>query len=164
MSFLTYPVGLTFSPKHRRHFVTDRLHHAVFIIDMPCPANITLITSGDEPGHTNGHGNKAKFKNSAGVEVRDEKLYVCDQGNSTIRVVNIRELFSHTSRIDQDDAEESQSEEEDCAVRRFVKWLCTNFPLFSKKTYLIWYRPMPCMLRQRMSLNFLNRMFVSARF
>ena len=64
-----------------------------------------------EPRHNNGHGSKAKFKNPVGVTVRDEKIYVCDPGNSTIRVVNIRALFCHAFRIDQDNAEESQSEE-----------------------------------------------------
>ena len=38
-------------------------------------------------GHSNGHGNKAKFKSPVGVAVRDEKIYVCDPGDSTIRVV-----------------------------------------------------------------------------
>ena len=43
-----------------------------------------------EPGHSNGHVNKDKFKNPVGVAVRDEKIYVCDPGgNSTLSVVNI---------------------------------------------------------------------------
>lgn len=53
--------------------------------------------------------------------VREDKLYVCDEGNGTIRVINIRTLFCHTSRIGQENAEESQSAEEDCAVRRIRK-------------------------------------------
>ena len=54
LSLLSYRVGLTFSPKHSRLFITDRLLHAVFIIDMHCPANVTFIASGGELGHTNG--------------------------------------------------------------------------------------------------------------
>ena len=90
---------------------------------MHCPTNVTLIADGGEPEHTNGRGSKARFKNPAGVVVREEELYVCDQGNSTIRVVNIRSLFFHASRIGQEDpdAEESQSEEEDFAIRRIRK-------------------------------------------
>ena len=89
---------------------------------MHCPTNVTLIADGGEPEHTNGRGSKARFKNPAGVVVREEELYVYDQGNSTIRVVNIRSLFFHASRIGQDpDTEESQSEEEDFAIRRIRK-------------------------------------------
>ena len=90
---------------------------------MHCPTNVTLIADGGEPEHTNGRGSKARFKNPAGVVVREEELYVCDQGNSTIRVVNIRSLFFHASRIGQEDpdAEESQSEEKDFAIRRIRK-------------------------------------------
>ena len=57
------------------------------------------------------------------MAVREEELYVCDQGNGTIRVVNMRSLFFHASRIGQEDpdAEESQSEEEGFAMRRIHK-------------------------------------------
>ena len=41
LSILSYPAGLTFSPKHSRLFITDQLLHSVFIIDMHCPANVT---------------------------------------------------------------------------------------------------------------------------
>ena len=90
---------------------------------MHCPTNVTLIADGGEPEHTNGRGSKARFKNPAGVVVREEELYVWNQGNCTIRVVNIRSLFFHASGIGQEDpdAEESQSEEEDFAIRRIRK-------------------------------------------
>ena len=65
---------------------------------MHCPANATLIAGGGEPERTNGRGSKVRFKNPAGVAVREEELYVCDQGNGTIRVVNMRSLFFHASR------------------------------------------------------------------
>ena len=45
------------------------------------------------------------------------KLYVCEQGNGRVRVVNFRTLFFHASQIVQGDAEESQSEKKDYAVR-----------------------------------------------
>ena len=81
------------------------------------------LTGGGEPRHANGLGSKARFKNPAGVAVREEELYVCDQGNGIIRVVNMGSLFCHASRIGQEDpdAEESQSEEEGFAMRRFHK-------------------------------------------
>ena len=90
---------------------------------MHCPANVTFIAGGGELGHTNGRGSKARFKNPAGVAVREEELYVCDQVNGTIRAVNMKSLFFHASRIGQEDpdAEESQSEEEGFAMRRIHK-------------------------------------------
>ena len=101
---------------------------------MHCPANVPLIASGGELGHTNGRGSKARFKNPAGVAVREEELYVCDQGNGTIRVVNMGSLFFHASRIGQDpDAEESQSEEEDFAIRRIRKVSVHNLSLISEE-------------------------------
>ena len=54
LSLLSYLAGSTFSPKHSRLFIADRLLRAVFIIDMHYPANVTLIAGGGEPGHTNG--------------------------------------------------------------------------------------------------------------
>lgn len=79
---MSYPVRLKFSPKYSRLFVTDRLLHTGLIaVDMHCSSNVTLIAGGGEPGHTNGHGKKARFENPSGVAVRDEKLLVCDQGN-----------------------------------------------------------------------------------
>lgn len=78
-SLLSYPIGLAFSSKHSKLFITDRLLHAVFMVDMHCPENVTLIASGSEPGHTNEHGNKTRFRNPAGIEVKESgKLYVCD--------------------------------------------------------------------------------------
>ena len=135
LSLLSYPVGLTFSPKHSGLFITDRLIHAIFIIDMHYPANVTLIAGGGEPGHTNRRGSKARFKNPAGVAVREEDLYVCDQGNGIIRVVNMGSLFCHASRIGQEDpdAEESQSEEEDFAIRRIRKVSVHNLSFISEE-------------------------------
>ena len=133
--FLSYLAGLTFSPKHSRLFITDRRLHAVFIIDMHCPANVTLIAGGGEPGHTNGSGSKARCKNPAGVVVREEELYVCEQGNGTFRVVNIRSLFFNASRIGQEDtdAAESQSEEEDFAIRQIRKVSVHNLSLIPEE-------------------------------
>ena len=75
LSLLSYLAGLTFSPKHSRLFITERLLHAVFIIDMHCPGNVTFIAGGGELGYTNGRGSKARFKNPAGVAVREEELF-----------------------------------------------------------------------------------------
>ncbi|CAH3182784.1 unnamed protein product [Porites lobata] len=134
-SLLSYPVGLAFSPKHSRLFITDRRLRAVFMVDMGmhCPANVTLIAGGGEPGHTNGYGNKARVRNPAGIAVKESgKLYVCDQGNGRVRVVNLRTLFCHASQIVQGSAEESQSEEEDCAGRRIRKVHVHDLSLISE--------------------------------
>ena len=132
-SLLSYPVGLAFSPKHSRLFITDRRLHAVLMVDMHCPANVTLIAGGGEPRHTNGYGNKARFRNPAGFAVKESgKLYVCDQGNGRVRVVNLRTLFCHASQIVQGSAEESQSEEEDCAGRRIRKVHVHDLSLISE--------------------------------
>ena len=103
------------------------------MVDMHCPANVTLIAGGGEPGHTNGYGNKARFRNPAGIAVKESgKLYVCDQGNGRVRVVNLRTLFCHASQIVQGSAEESQSEEEDCAGRRTRKVHVHDLSLISE--------------------------------
>ena len=65
-----------------------------------------------------GYDNKARFWNPAGIAVKESgKLYVCDQGNGRVRIVNSRTLFCHASQIVQGVAEEIQIEQEDCAVR-----------------------------------------------
>jgi len=60
------------------------------------------------------------------------KLYVCDQGNGRIRVVNLRMLFCYASQIVPQDAEENQSEEQDCAVRRIGKVHVHDLSLISE--------------------------------
>ena len=72
------------------------------------------------------------------LAVREEELYVCDQGDGTIRAVNMRSLFFHASRIGQEDpdTEESQSEEEDFATRRIRKVSVHNLSLIPEKNIL----------------------------
>ena len=89
---------------------------------MHCPANVTLIAGGGEPGHTNGSGSKARFKNPAGVVVREEELYVCEQGNGTIRIGQ-----------EDTDAAESQSEEEDFAIGQIRKVSVHNLSLIPEE-------------------------------
>ena len=60
------------------------------------------------------------------------KLYVCEQGNGRVRVVNFRTLFCHASQIVQGDAEESQSEEKDYPVRRIREFHVHNLSLISE--------------------------------
>ena len=60
--------------------------------------------------------------------MRDKKIYVCDQGE-----VNIRALFCHASRIDRDNAEERQSDEEDCTVKCIHKVVVHNLSLISQE-------------------------------
>ena len=60
------------------------------------------------------------------------KLYVCEQGNGRVRVVNFRTLFCHAPQVVQGDAEESQSEEKDYAVRRIRKFHVHDLSLISE--------------------------------
>lgn len=62
--------------------------------------------------------------------LRWKNLYVCDQGNGRIRVVNF--LFCHACQIVQGDAEESQSEEQDYTVRCIRKVQEDNLSLISE--------------------------------
>lgn len=124
---------MAFSAKHSKLFVTDRVLHAVFMVDMHCPANVTLIAGGVEPGHANGHGRKTRFRNPAGVVANNGQLYVCDQGNRRVRVVNIRLLFCHASQISQEE-EESENEEEEFAIRRVRKVDVQDLSLISAST------------------------------
>ena len=118
---LKYPIGISFSGKRSKLFVTDRLLHAVFMVDMHCPANVTLIAGGAEPGHTNGNGKHARFRHPAGIAVTaEDTLYVCDAGNGAIRILNLKSLFCHASQISQEEGE-SGGEDENCAVRRIRK-------------------------------------------
>ena len=66
-NLLSYPVGVAFSTKYSKVFVTDRLRHSVYMVDLHCPSNVTLVAGGVEPGYSNGSGRKARFSNPAGV-------------------------------------------------------------------------------------------------
>ena len=77
--------------------------------------------------------NKARFRNPAGIAVKESgKLYVCEQGNGRVKVVDFRTLFCHASQIVQREPEKSQSEEKDYAVRRICKVLLHDLSLISE--------------------------------
>ena len=119
-NILKCPSGVSFSAKYSKLFVTDRLLHSVYMVDMHCPSNVTLITGGVEQGYANGIGRKAKFNNPSGIVAHGDQLYICDQGNGRIRVVDVASLFCHFSQIPQH-GEESENDKEECAVRRVHK-------------------------------------------
>ena len=58
-------------------------------------------------------------------------MYICDQGNGRIRVVNVASLFCHASQIPKHD-EENENEEEECAVRRVRKVEVKDVSLISE--------------------------------
>ena len=73
------------------------------------------------------------------------KLYVCEQGNGRVRVVNFRTLFCHASQVVQGDAEESKSEEKNYAVRHYLSLisegnvpdLVSPFVIFASAKYSV---------------------------
>mgnify|MGYP006896131821 CR=1 FL=1 len=64
--------------------------------------------------------------------LRWKNLYVCDQGNGRIRVVNLQTLFCYACQIVQGDHEDSQSEEQDYTVRCIRKVHVDNLSLISE--------------------------------
>lgn len=96
-NLLKCPCGIAFSGKYSKLFVTDRLLHAVYMVDMHCPSNVTLVTGGVGQGYVNGIGRKSKFNSPSGIAAHGDQLYICDQGNGRIRVVNVASLFCHAS-------------------------------------------------------------------
>ena len=81
------------------------------------------------------------------------KLYVCEQENGRVRVVNLRTLFCHASQIVQGDTEESQREEKDYAVRRICKIHVHVLPLFLKAMYRFWCHHLPYVRLHSIALN-----------
>ena len=135
LSFFKLPGRIDILPKTQQTFYNWSTSSRSFHHWHALPCDVTLIAGGGEPGHTNGSGSKARFKNPAGVVVREEELYVCEQGNGTIRVVNMRSLLFNASRIGQEDphAAESQSEEEDFAIRQIRKVSVRNLSLIPEE-------------------------------
>ncbi|EDO46508.1 predicted protein [Nematostella vectensis] len=93
--------------------------------------NVTLIAGSGEQGHANGGGRKAKFNKPSGFVEYESKLFICDQGNSRLRVVDVSSLFCHASRIAADD-EVSPNEDEECAVCRVCKVAVTDLTPISE--------------------------------
>ena len=61
-----------------------------------------------------------------------EKLYVCEQGNERVRVVNFRTLFCRASQIVHGNAAESQSEVKDYTVSSIRKVHVHDLSLISE--------------------------------
>ena len=116
---LQYPFDVCFVEKFSKLLVTNREHHAVFMIDMHCPCSVTLIAGGVQAGHSNGKGKDATFRNPSGIAFLDNILFVCDTGNGVMRAIYINSLFYHASRINEDTEDEGEKNtSEDCATRR----------------------------------------------
>ena len=75
-NILKCPSGVSFSAKYSKLFVTDRLLHLVYMVDMHCPSNITLVIGGVEQGYANGIGRRAKFNNPSGIVAHGDQLYI----------------------------------------------------------------------------------------
>ena len=73
---------------------------------------------------------KAKFNNPSSIVAHGDQLYICDQGNGRIRVVNVASLFCHTSQIPKHD--EEKENEEECAVRHICKVEVKDVSLISE--------------------------------
>ena len=117
-----------------------------------------------EPGHANGHGSKAKLRTQLVFAVKENKLYVCDQGNGGIRAVNLGTLFCHTFQIAQGDSAESESEEQDCAFRRIRKLYVHDLSLISEANVPDLVSPFAICSLHRITLNCLYGTFVLATF
>ncbi|EDO33237.1 predicted protein [Nematostella vectensis] len=120
---LKHPVGVCFSPCHSKLFVSDRHQHAVYMLDMHCPVNVTLIAGGNGPGHANGQGKGVKMRDPADPDIDGKVIYVCDQGNGRIRVIDCTSLFCHSSRLNlgsdtSENGDEDRDGDEECATRR----------------------------------------------
>ena len=123
------PSRIAFSAKYSKLFVTDRLLHAVYMVDMHRPSNITLVTGGAEQGYAKASAERPNFNNPSGIVAHGDQLYICDKGNG--RIVNVASLFCHASQIPKHD-DENENEEKECAVRRVRKVEVKDISLISK--------------------------------
>ena len=75
----------------------------------------------------------------------------------------MRSMACHSSRIDQEDDEQSQNEDQDCAARCVPKVAMNDLSLITQENEPDLVLPYALCASTRTSCNFLCRMLVSAR-
>ncbi|MDX1697111.1 MAG: thioredoxin-like domain-containing protein, partial [Thiohalobacterales bacterium] len=85
-STLSFPGGVLVA--RDRIYIADSAHNQVIVTSMQ--GNILRRFGSTSPGFLDGEGVSAAFNNPKGMALRDQFLYVADEGNHAIRRINIR--------------------------------------------------------------------------
>ncbi len=71
-----------------RIYIADSAHNQIVVTSSQ--GNILRRIGSTSPGFLDGEGMSAAFNNPQGMALRDQFLYVADEGNHAIRRINIR--------------------------------------------------------------------------
>ena len=84
------PVGVAVDEKSGIVFFSDISNPTVCKSDLHCPANVSSIAGNGKPGRNNGRS--SSFTQPAGLCIFDNLIFLCDAGNSCIRIVDVSSI------------------------------------------------------------------------
>ena len=71
-------------------YVAELNNHRIRAIDLASPGKtVSTLAGSGTPGHADGAGNAARFRNPTGLAVSGGTLYVADQNNHRIRAIDL---------------------------------------------------------------------------
>ena len=90
-ALLSGPTGLVYSPSADRLYLQDGANHVIRVIDPISKVVSTLVGLGGTQGAVDGIATNARFRGPHGMSLDDAArlLYVSDQQNNLLRVVNL---------------------------------------------------------------------------
>ena len=107
------PVDAAVHQESASVFFSDHRGHHIMMSDLHCPATLTPIAGGRQPGCRD--GKKSFFLEPSGLCVFSNLLFECDSRNASVRVIDIAGLVSRkrSAQILEACASESVEEEKD---------------------------------------------------
>lgn len=103
---LQCPVGVAVHYPTGTFFTTDYNLNQIMCCDLHCPVSVTSIAGEKQPGYRD--GKKSLFHEPSGICLFNNLLFICDTGNSLIRVTDVARLLSRkknaaTLHVDESD-------------------------------------------------------------
>ena len=90
------PIGVAVDDKSGIVFFSDISNHMVYKSDLHCPANVSPIAGNGKPGRNN--GKSSSFSQPAGLCIFDNLIFVCDDGNACIQIIDVSSINKHRNR------------------------------------------------------------------
>ena len=118
------PVDVVIHQQTGTVFFTDHRGQQVMMCDLHCPASVSSIAGENQPGCRD--GKKSLFQEPSGLCMFMNLLFLCDSGNSSIRVIDTARLVSKRRTASTLEPGTSESVEEEDGIPIAGKYTVTS--------------------------------------
>lgn len=94
-TILSFPSNLAMSDRGKELFIADTNNNRIIVVD-PISGDVLDLIGNGERGNTDGKFQNAKLYHPTGLFYKNEKLYICDTNNHSIKVADINQRIIYT--------------------------------------------------------------------